>query len=143
MRLGAGAPRARRSPTSPGRSASRPLADSRAGSLDHHTHQRFARPDQVQAELRGKANLDVLISSALHATPAWLVTCAINGTRPDVGEGPTFEPVMSDNGKITLWRTVQTQRGTGPHGKPWFISHDEAATSKGDARDNGLFCNLQ
>ncbi|MCJ2092262.1 hypothetical protein MKK67_07105 [Methylobacterium sp. J-072] len=97
----------------------------------------------IQTELRGKANLEVLISAALHATPAWLMTCAIRGSRPDVGGGIEVEAVKSDNGKITLWRTITTPCGEGPDGKPWFASHDEIATSKGDARDTGLFCKLK
>ena len=51
--------------------------------------------------------------------------------------------MLSANGKITLWRRVDTPCGTGPDGEPWFSSHDEIATSKGDSRDHGLFCKLQ
>jgi hypothetical protein len=96
----------------------------------------------IQMELRGKADLGVMTSKAMHATPAWLMTSAIRGTCPDVGGGPECEPAKSENGKITLWRTIQTPCGTGPDGKPWFTTHDAASTSKGDDRDQGLFCKL-
>ena len=99
-------------------------------------------PYPIQVELRGEANLDVLISNALNDTASWLVTCAIHGTRPDVGDGAACEPVRGANGKITLWRTIKTPCGTGPDGKPWFMEHDEVATSKGDSRDAWLFCKL-
>ena len=98
-------------------------------------------PYPVQVELRGKASLDVLISTAMHATPSWLVTGAIRN-RPEVSGGIEVEPATSANGKITLWRTIHTPCGEGPDGKPWFTSHDEVATSKGDGRDTGLFCKL-
>lgn len=99
-------------------------------------------PYPIQAELRGKADIEVMISRALKETPRWLATSAIHGTRPDVGGGPECEAAKSDNGKITLWRTVQTLCGTGPDGEPWYTTHDETAASKGDARDAGLFCKL-
>ncbi|MCJ2054020.1 hypothetical protein [Methylobacterium sp. J-070] len=95
----------------------------------------------VQVALRGKASLDVMISTAIDATPAWIMTGAIRRP-PEVCGGIEVEPVMSANGKITLWRTVHTPYGTGPDGKPWFTSHDEIASSKGDSRDTGLFCKL-
>jgi hypothetical protein len=95
----------------------------------------------VQIKLRGKADLGVLTSTAMHATPKWLVSSAIQGMGPDVG-CVEVEPVKSTNGKITLWRTVHTPCGEGADGKPWFTSHDEIATSKGDTRDTGLFCKL-
>ncbi|MCJ2086961.1 hypothetical protein MKK88_13315 [Methylobacterium sp. E-005] len=98
-------------------------------------------PYPVQVDLRGKASLDVMISAVLDATPSWLVTGAIRRP-PEVGGGIEVEPAMSDNGKITLWRTIHKPCGEGPDGKPWFTSHDEIATSKGDARDTGLFCKL-
>lgn len=98
-------------------------------------------PYPVQFHLRGKASLEVLTSTAMHATPAWLVTSAIRGSRPDVGGGIEVEPAKSENGKITLWRTVQKPCGE-VDGKPWFTTHDEIATSKGDGRDAGLFCKL-
>ena len=100
-------------------------------------------PYPIDDRLLGKADMGVLVATALHATPRWLYTCAINGTRPDVGEGPVCGPVLSTNGKITLWRTEQIPCGTGPDGKPWFTSSDVVATSKGDARDVGLFCKLK
>ncbi|WP_267427342.1 hypothetical protein [Methylobacterium sp. GC_Met_2] len=95
----------------------------------------------IQFNLRGKADLGVLTSTAMYATPSWLVTAAIRRP-PEVGDGIAIEPVKSTNGKITLWRTVLTPCGEGPDGKPWFTSHDEVAISKGDSRDTGLFCKL-
>lgn len=77
----------------------------------------------------------------MHATPAWLMTAAIRN-RPEVAGGIEIEPVKSDNGKITLWRTTHTPCGEGPDGKLYFTSHDAVPTSKGDARDTGLFCKL-
>ncbi|MCJ2020608.1 hypothetical protein MKK84_24795 [Methylobacterium sp. E-065] len=98
-------------------------------------------PYPVQVGLRGKASLEAMTSTAMHATPAWLMTAAIRN-RPEVAGGIEIEPVKSTNGKITLWRTKLTPCGEGPDGKPWFTSHDEVALSKGDSRDMGLFCKL-
>lgn len=98
-------------------------------------------PYPIQVELRGKANLDVMIATAMHATPSWLVTAAIRN-RPEIAGGIEVEPVMAKNNKVAIWRTVHTPCGEGPDGKPWFTSHDEVATSKGDSRDAGLFCKL-
>lgn len=98
-------------------------------------------PYPIQIELRGKANLEVMITAAIDATPSWLVTSAIR-SRPEVGDGIAIEPVKSTNGKITLWRTMQVPCGQGEDGTPWFTSHDEVAVSKGDSRDTGLFCKL-
>lgn len=98
-------------------------------------------PYPIQFDLQGEASLDVMISTAMHATPSWLMTGAIRN-RPEVGGGIEIEPAKSANGKITLWRTVHTPFGTGPDGTPWFSSHDQVATSKGDERDAGLFCKL-
>ena len=98
-------------------------------------------PYPIQVELRGKASLEVMIATAMHATPSWLMTGAIRRP-PAVCGGIEIEPAMSANGKITLWRTVHTPCGEGPDGRPWFTSSDEVATSKGDGRDAGLFCKL-
>ena len=98
-------------------------------------------PYPIQFSLGGKADLGVMTSAAMYATPTWLMTGAIRRP-PEVGDGITIEPVKSANGKITPWRTVLTPCGEGLDGKPWFTSHDEVATSKGDSRDTGLFCKL-
>ena len=95
----------------------------------------------IQFNLRGKADLGVLTSATMYATPSWLVTAAIRRP-PEVAGGIEIEPVMAKNNKVALWRTVQTPCGEGPDGKPWFTSHDEVATAKGDSRNNGLFCKL-
>ena len=98
-------------------------------------------PYPIQFNLRGKANLGVLTSATMYATPSWLVTGAIRRP-PAVCGGIAIEPVMAKNNKVAIWRTVHTPCGEGPDGKPWFTSHDEVATSKGDSRDTGLFCKL-
>ena len=99
-------------------------------------------PYPIQVDLRGKADIEVMINRALQETPRWLVTSAIHGTRPDVGGGPECQAAKSENGKVTLWRTVTTMSGAGPDGEPWYTTHDEIAASKGDTRDTGLFCKL-
>ena len=73
---------------------------------------------------------------------AWLITFAKKGGRLDLGEHVICEPALSANGKVTVWRTVSTPCGTDLHGQPLFITSDEVAVSKGDARDTGLFCKL-
>ncbi|MCJ2072684.1 hypothetical protein MKK75_28490, partial [Methylobacterium sp. J-030] len=61
---------------------------------------------------------------------------------PEVAGGIEIEPVMSDNGQLTLWRTVLTSCGAHPHGQLGGASHDELTTSIGDGRDAALFCQL-
>lgn len=100
-------------------------------------------PYPIQAEMRGKADLNVLIAAALHATPAWLVTCAIRGSVPDVGDGPMCEPATSDNGKVTIWLTVSREAGIGPDGEPWFVTADErTAPTRAGQYPTGAFCKL-
>ncbi|MBP2494964.1 hypothetical protein ABID82_007175 [Methylobacterium sp. PvP062] len=100
-------------------------------------------PYPMQVELRGRASLDVLISTAMHATPAWLVTSAIRGTRPDVGGRPECEPSKSENGKITLWHKVSKVAGFGPDGEPWHVTHEErTAPLRAGQYPTGTYCKL-
>ena len=73
----------------------------------------------------------------------WLITYAVKGKLPDLGEHLHCEPAKSENGKITLWRTISTQCGEDAQGRPLFTTFDQATVSKGDARDAGLFCKLK
>lgn len=99
-------------------------------------------PYPIDTKLAGKANLDVLISTALLANRSWLATSAIHGKCPSVEGGPECEPQKSENGKITLWRTIQSPCGESADGTKLFTTYDTVATSKGDERDRGLFAKL-
>lgn len=92
--------------------------------------------------LGSECKVETAIAKVRWDLRTWIVTLAVKGRCPDLGEGPLCEAALGTRGQPTIWKTVSQECGAGTDGMPWFMTTDEVHAWKGDSRDAWTFCKL-